>query len=361
MSKRILVMAGGTGGHVFPGLAVAKNLESKGWKIQWLGTRARMEADLVPKNGFEISFIDVAGVRGNGLLRKMMAPLQIIKSIFQARRVIKFFQPDVVLGMGGFASGPGGIAAWLSGTPLVLHEQNAIPGMTNKILARFAKKVLTGFDNTFRQQSTLPGKFLWVGNPVREAFGRSEAPKKVNSPVRILVVGGSLGARTLNENVPGVLQQLEKIEVRHQCGAGNQKDLTERYRRLANDHFTWQVDEFIDDMPKAYEWADLVICRAGALTVAEIAATGVAAVFVPLPHAVDDHQTVNARALEKLDAAIVLPQQELEKGGLLPILKKIICVPDELVDMGRKARQFARLEATQSVANVCEELAEGAA
>lgn len=359
MSNRILVMAGGTGGHVFPGLAVAKHLQAEGWKILWLGTQKRMEADLVPKNGFDISFIDIAGVRGNGLVRKLLAPIQIMKSILQARKIIKSFQPDVVLGMGGFASGPGGIAAWLSGTPLVLHEQNAIPGMTNKILSRFATKVLTGFDQTFPDQSSHSSKFQWVGNPVRDAFAQSTSKTHVNSPVNILVVGGSLGAKALNESVPGVLQQLENTAVHHQCGAGHLNDVTERYRRLANEHFTWQVDEFVDDMPSAYQWADLVICRAGALTVAEVAAIGVPAIFVPLPHAVDDHQTVNARALENLGAAVVLPQNELEKGGLVTVLKKILSAPNDLLEMGRQAKKFARLDATQSVASVCAQLAEG--
>lgn len=357
MDKKILIMAGGTGGHVFPGLAVAKLLQSRGWQVRWLGTEARMEAKLVPENGFEISFIDVVGVRGNGLLRKLRAPFQIIKSIFQARAVIREFQPNVVLGMGGFASGPGGIAAWLSAVPLVLHEQNAIPGMTNKILSRFATKVLTGFDNTFAEQSK-SDKYVWVGNPVRQEFAPSAGEQEVHSPTRLLVVGGSLGAKALNENLPEAMAKISDIDIRHQCGAGNASEVERRYQQLGNSTISYQVDEFIHDMAGAYQWADIVVCRAGALTVAEIAAVGVASIFVPLPHAVDDHQTVNAQALESIDAAILLPQAKLMEGGLKPILLKLLSAPSDLINMGRKARQFARLDATQHVADICTELAE---
>ena len=358
MNKKILIMAGGTGGHVFPGLAVGKLLARKGWEVHWLGTAARMEAELVPKNGFDISFIDVAGVRGNGLMRKLRAPVQILKSIFQARSILKSFKPDVVLGMGGFASGPGGIAAWISRIPLVLHEQNAVPGLTNKVLSVFARKVLTGFDNTFSKQASDSAKYHWVGNPVREDFVADPQKRSVNTPVRLLVVGGSLGAKALNEHLPAIMESVSSLEVRHQCGAGHLDAVIQNYQNMNNKTVTWQVEEFIDDMAGAYQWADLVVCRAGALTVAEIAAVGVAAIFVPLPHAVDDHQTVNAQALEKLGAAIVLPQQQLAEGGLKPILQKILSAPQELINMGRKAQQFARLDATQTVADICGELAE---
>lgn len=359
MHKKILIMAGGTGGHVFPGLAVAKLLANRGWDIHWLGTAARMEAQLVPKHGFDISFIDVAGVRGNGIVRKLKAPLQIIKSIFQARRVIKSFKPNVVLGLGGFASGPGGVAAWLSRIPLVLHEQNAIPGMTNKILSRLARRVLTGFDRTFEQQKNEHDKYQWVGNPVRVEFADAQHRDTVHSPIRLLVVGGSLGAKVLNEHIPAVLNEVPNLEVRHQCGAGHLEAVNASYQAVDNDGISWQVDEFIDDMAAAYQWADLVVCRAGALTVAEIAAVGVASIFVPLPYAVDDHQTVNAQALETLGAAILLPQKTLVEGGLKPVLMKILSAPQELINMGRKAQQFARLDATLTVANVCNDLAEG--
>ncbi|MCV2884887.1 undecaprenyldiphospho-muramoylpentapeptide beta-N-acetylglucosaminyltransferase [Aestuariibacter sp. AA17] len=358
MPKRLLVMAGGTGGHVFPGLAVADKLAEQGWQIEWLGTEARLEATLVPKAGYKINYIDVAGVRGNGLVRKLKAPIQILKSIFQARTVIKHFQPDVVLGMGGFASGPGGIAAWCAGKPLVLHEQNAVPGLTNKVLAKFANKVLMGFDHTFPQQSERPEKFAWVGNPVRKAFSNIKRTSVPSTPIRILVVGGSLGAKALNDCVPKALASISSAEVRHQCGNGHQPSVIDNYQ-AANlcAELQWQVVPFIDDMAEAYAWADLVICRAGALTVAEVAASGIAAVFVPLPHAVDDHQTKNAKSLSDQEAAFLLPQKELIEGGLVPILERVVSSPETLFKMGQRARALARYQATEDVANVCNQLA----
>lgn len=361
MAKRILIMAGGTGGHVFPGLAVADLLVSQGWQAQWLGTAKRMEANIVPKAGYAIHFIDVAGVRGNGIKRLLKAPLQIIKAIFQARRLIADFQPDVVLGMGGFASGPGGIAAWSMGVPLLLHEQNAVPGMTNKILAKFACRVLTGFENTFAQQQKQQHKFACVGNPVRAEFSALSPKQQPNSPLRILIVGGSLGAKALNDMVPKALENKSNISVRHQCGADHYDAVVANYTQTIKANCSWTVEEFIDDMAAAYHWADLVICRAGALTVAEVAASGVASIFVPLPHAVDDHQTKNAMSLSNQHAAYLLPQKELMEGGLEPIMTQIINNPQSLIDMGKRAKQLAKLQATKSVAEVCEAIVEKAA
>ena len=361
MTNRILIMAGGTGGHVFPGLAVARELEQKGWQVHWLGTANRMEAKIIPKAGIDISFIDVAGVRGNGLLRLIKAPFQILKSIFQARKVLKSFGPDVVLGMGGFASGPGGIAAWMMGVPLILHEQNAVPGMTNKILARFAKKVFTGFDRTFPEQDGISDKFRWVGNPVRKEFFDIQRTVTDQNSINILVVGGSLGAQALNEAVPQALKQVSQFNVRHQCGGGHLQSVKQTYQECLIDQDNWQVEEFIEDMATAYEWADLVICRAGALTVAEVAASGVAAVFVPLPHAVDDHQTKNAMALSSQQAAYLLPQKLLLQGELVPILKQGVSSPESLQLMGQKAKTLAKLSASEDVANSCIEMVEQAA
>ena len=378
MSKTLLVMAGGTGGHVFPGLAVAQALKEQNWHIHWLGTAERMEADLVPKAGFEISFIDIAGVRGNGLLRLLAAPFKIIKAVLQARRVIKQVNPDVVIGMGGFASGPGGVAAWLMGKPLVLHEQNAVPGMTNKLLSRIASKVLTGFDATFeaqkgiRQPANLEGnqqeKYQWVGNPVRAGFADIKRSVPVEQAMshqtqqrlNILILGGSLGAKALNENVPLALAKQKNINVCHQCGEGHFASVTDLYQSTLGQSVNWTVDEFVDDMPKAYQWADLVICRAGALTVAEVAASGVAAIFVPLPHAVDDHQTKNAQTLVEKGAAYLLTQTELVNGGLTPLLKACLAKPNMLVDVGHKARSLAKLDAVQRVTHCCQLLAEKA-
>ena len=263
MSKTLLVMAGGTGGHVFPGLAVADRLKAQGWTIHWLGTADRMEAELVPAHGYPISFIDIQGVRGNGIKRLLAAPYRVIKSVLQARQVLKTIQPDVVLGMGGFASGPGGVAAWLSGIPLLLHEQNAAAGLTNKLLARIARRVLMAFPGAFAPNA----RTAVVGNPVRPEVVALPDPQLRSSsdPLRLLVVGGSLGARVLNEQVPpAVAAAGVPIEVRHQCGKGNGEAVAASYAGLGVEA---EVSEFIKDMADAYAWADLVVCRAGALTV----------------------------------------------------------------------------------------------
>lgn len=369
MTKRILVMAGGTGGHVFPGLAVADDLAAKNWQIHWLGTSGRMEAQLVPKAGYEISFIDVVGVRGNGLLKLLAAPFKIIKSIYQAHQVIKQFKPDVVIGLGGFASGPGGVAAWLNRIPLVLHEQNAVPGLTNKWLSNLATHIFTGFDKTFAQQkpandsdqSAITNKYSWVGNPVRAEFGHLKNKHKVNSPLNLLVVGGSLGAKVLNETVPLALTNLTGVNVRHQTGAGHLAVVTQTYQNHFESAEFYEVSEFIEDMPAAYDWADLVICRAGALTIAEVAAAGVPAIFVPLPHAVDDHQTKNAQALVAVQGAYLLPQIELSVENLHNLLSDCLRSPESLIDMGNQAKTVARLDAAQKVAHYCIELSELAA
>lgn len=373
MTKRLLVMAGGTGGHIFPGIAVAQALQKEGWKIHWLGTAARMEAQLVPKAGYDISFIDVAGVRGNGVLRLMAAPFHILKAIWQAMSVIRKFKPNVVLGMGGFAAGPGGIAAWLLNVPVVIHEQNAVPGVTNKILSRVAKRLLVGFQQSFSGNA----KAKWVGNPVRKEFSevgelQSVVPCKEGheedqgneSTLHILVVGGSLGAQCLNQYVPDTLkalqteQLLKGVVVHHQCGKGNQEQVSTHYRESVADACEWQVMDFIDDMVSAYQWANIIICRAGALTVSEVAAAGRCAIFVPLPHAVDDHQTLNARSLVDHQAGLLLPQSELQAGKLIEMLKDLISMPEQVVELAKKAKSLAKTDATEQVARVCVELSE---
>ncbi len=352
MSKRLLVMAGGTGGHVFPGLAVAHHLSAQGWTIHWLGTADRMEAELVPAHGYPISFIDIQGVRGNGLLRLLAAPWRILRSILQARRVLRRFQPDVVLGMGGFASGPGGVAAWLAGIPLVLHEQNAAAGLTNRWLARLARRVLLGFPGAFAAHE----KVEVVGNPVRsEVVALAEAPRAAPQPgasLRVLIVGGSLGARVLNQTVPAAAALLEGLDIRHQTGKGNRDDVEMRYRDVGVEA---EVCEFITDMAAAYAWADVIVCRAGALTVAEVAAAGLPAIFVPLPHAVDDHQTRNAESLTQQGAALLMPQRELTPEGLAAALRELQDV-DCRAQMATAARKQAILNATERVAVVCEAL-----
>jgi UDP-N-acetylglucosamine--N-acetylmuramyl-(pentapeptide) pyrophosphoryl-undecaprenol N-acetylglucosamine transferase len=286
-----------------------------------------------------------------------------VKSILQATRVIKSFKPDVVIGLGGFASGPGGIAAWLTNTPLVVHEQNAAPGMTNRILAKLATKVLTGFANTFPAQrsNTNNAKFQWVGNPVREDFASLKAKSELNHPLNILVVGGSLGAQILNQIVPQSLANIANIQVRHQSGKGHLAGLQSSYQTHFMLQDNWQVSEFIDDMPAAYAWADLVICRAGALTVAEVAAAGVCAIFVPLPHAVDDHQTKNAQVLASANAGFLIPQAQFTVSKLRTLIINCLSQPEKLVEMSQKAKTLARMHASQDVALVCEQLAGGSA
>lgn len=356
MSKRLMIMAGGTGGHVFPGLAVADYLAIRGWQIHWLGTRDRMEARLVPQAGYPISYLTISGVRGHGLLRKLGAPFAILRAIWQAARAQRTFKPDVVLGMGGFASGPGGIAAWLRGTPLVIHEQNAVPGMTNKLLSRLAKKVLTGFDQTF--SGPPEEKFQWVGNPVRQTIFEIQRQPIGDRPIRLLIIGGSLGAQALNEKLPVALASFSGIEVRHQCGGGRKAQVSAEYQRRMSAGVVWQVEEFIQDMTSAYAWADLIICRAGALTVAEVAASGLAAVFVPLPHAVDDHQSRNAQILVDGGAAIMAPQSSLATEEFKLRIQQLLERPDDLLKMGAAAREMARPDATAQVAECCKQMTE---
>lgn len=345
-------MAGGTGGHVFPGLAVADALKEQGWAVSWLGTADRMEAQLVPKHGYEIDFIDIAGIRGNGLKRLLMAPIRIIKSIWQARSVLKKRRVDLVLGMGGFASGPGGIAAWSMGIPVILHEQNAVAGLTNRILSLFSKRVLMGFSGAFKS-----GKAILVGNPVRKQL--VDLPvKKISSEdvaLKVLVVGGSLGAKVLNDLLPAVFSSFdnENFNIMHQSGEGHYQAVQKGYeQRLVKAN----VQEFITDMASAYDWADLVICRAGALTVAELAVVGLPAIFVPLPHAVDDHQTKNAQYLVSQEAAVLIAQKELTAKKISDYLRLFLQNRKLLTAMSQKSRKAAIIDATESVASICNQL-----
>lgn len=354
MSRCLLIMAGGTGGHVFPGLAVAHHLRDEGWNIHWLGTADRMEAQLVPSHGYPISFIDIQGVRGNGILRLLAAPWRVLKSVVQAWTLLGELKPDLVLGMGGYAAGPGGVAAWLRGIPVILHEQNAAAGMTNRLLSHLARRVLMGFAGAFP-----PGeKTLVVGNPVRKEVLAlaNDVPEPLCQarPLRLLVIGGSLGARILNEVVPAALASVENISVRHQTGRGNQEPVAMAYRDLGVADA--EVSEFIADMAAAYRWADLIICRAGALTVSEVAAAALPAIFVPLPHAVDDHQTRNAESLVSEGAALLLPQSGLSVERLAAEVSELNKHRDKLVGMAAAARRAAILDATDRVVAVCKQL-----
>lgn len=361
MNKRILLMAGGTGGHIFPALAVGQILQQEGWSLHWLGSEGGMEHELVPKHHISMTLLPVKGIRNKGLMSLVKAPFRLLKSIWLARKAIKQFQPDVVLGMGGFASGPGGIAAKLCGVPLVIHEQNAIAGMTNGHLNRLSRWTLQAYPGAFPEND----KVQTVGNPVRQDIASDKDPadriESDQKSVHILVIGGSRGAAVFNEVLPETFSLVNSglsVYVRHQSGKGNYATVLERYKQNSSSKLTVEVSEFIDDMAQAYEWADLVVCRAGALTVAEIAMAGCVAIFVPYPHAVDDHQTYNARYLADQGAALIIQQHDLSKERLAQEITALANDKEHLIDMARKAKELARPEATRMVAEYCKKAAE---
>ncbi|HEY9397977.1 MAG TPA: undecaprenyldiphospho-muramoylpentapeptide beta-N-acetylglucosaminyltransferase [Burkholderiales bacterium] len=350
MSKTILIMAGGTGGHVFPALAVAHHLRDAGWRVVWLGAQGGMEGNLVPKYGYEMQWVRFGGLRGKGLMRKLLLPLNLLRAFKQAAQIIRRIDPAVVLGMGGYVTFPGGMMASLFNRPLVIHEQNSIAGLANKVLAGVADKVLVAFPNALK-------KGLFVGNPVRTEIAQLPAPaarfEGRSGPLRLLVVGGSLGAVALNDVVPQALAQMpaeQRPQVVHQAGVKHIEQLRANYAKAGVEA---QALPFIDDMARAYAEADLVICRAGAMTIAELAAVGVASILVPYPHAVDDHQTTNARYLSDAGAAIQYAQDELTPFGLAARLQAMTRA--QLLDMANKARALGKPDATRVVANICSE------
>ena len=353
MSKPFLIMAGGTGGHVFPGLAVAHALQTQGEEIVWLGSRAGMEAKLVLERGILFEALDVSGFRGKGLLKLLQAPFMLLRSVWQSLKILRRLQPACVLSFGGFAAGPGGIAAWLLRYPLLVHEQNSIAGLTNLWLAKMAKQTLLGFSGA------LP-KARFVGNPVRAEISDIEEPNKRfaarHGALRILVMGGSLGARVLNERVPEALALIAadaRPEVRHQCGARWLEETKKNYRLPGVEA---QVSAFISDMAAAYAWADVVICRAGALTVAEVVAAGLYPVFIPYPHAVDDHQSANARWLCKLGTAELVPEALASPEKLRSILAALN--RPELLIAANKNRALALPDCATQIADCARTLAE---
>jgi len=356
--KHVMMMAAGTGGHVFPALAVAKDLEQQGIKVSWLATPAGMENRLLKNHNIPIYQIDIQGVRGNGVVRKLAAPFKILKATLSAMKYMKQLKVDAVAGFGGYVAGPGGLAARMLGIPVIIHEQNAVAGFTNTQLSRIAKKVCQAFPNTFPAQD----KIVTTGNPVRkeitEIFNpswRYQEREKAGQPLRILIVGGSLGAQALNERVPEALKQLNvPLNVYHQCGQ-NHADATRARYANAPATLNVEVQPFIEDMAQAYSDADLIICRAGALTVTEIATAGVAAIFVPLPSAVDDHQTANARFLANLGAAKICPQATMTPDSLKALLEPMLN-RQLLMEMAVKARQQAQPDATQHVVRLIQEL-----
>ncbi len=358
MSGRpILVMAGGTGGHVYPALAVAKALQQQSREVVWLGTHRGLESTIVPANNIDMEWISVAGLRGKGAMSLLLAPFGLIWALLQSLRVMARLRPAAVLGMGGFVSGPGGLAAWLTRRPLVIHEQNAVAGLTNRLLARLARVVLQAFPGSFSANT----KTETVGNPVRAEIAALEEPatrfSSRNGSLHLLVLGGSQGALALNKAVPAALARLaEELRpvVRHQTGHRTIEAAREAYERQS---LEVELLPYIEDMAKAYAWADLVVCRAGALTVAELSAAGLPAIFVPYPAAVDDHQTANARPMAEAGAAAIMAEKDLSDESLADLFKDWLVSRDELKTRATKARALATPNALNRITELCLEVA----
>lgn len=356
MGANVLIMAGGTGGHVFPALACAREFQARGYSVHWLGTPRGIENQLVPEAGLPLHLINMTGLRGKGKLALLKAPFVLLKALWQARKIVKQLQPVCVLGLGGYVTGPGGIAAKLAGVPLIIHEQNAIAGTANRSLVPFASRVCEAFPNTFSASA----KRRTTGNPVRsELFLETPRQALAGRKARLLVLGGSLGAEPLNKLLPAALALLPpelRPEVFHQAGKNHDEITTERYRTAGVEA---QVAPFIKDMAQAYGWADLVVCRAGALTVSELAAAGLPSLLVPLPHAIDDHQSRNADYLAREGAAFVMPQVTTGVAEMAARLKEVLMQPEQLNSMARTARRLAKPDATRTVVEVCLEVAHG--
>jgi len=354
VTQTILIMAGGTGGHVFPGLAVADEMRGRGWNVVWMGARGGMEARLVPARGYPVEWIRAAALRGKGLAAKLLLPLNLLIGFWQSARAIFRIRPDVVLGMGGYVAFPGGMMASLFARPLAVHEQNAIAGLTNRVLAGVAEKVMEAFPGALKGAE-------WTGNPVRAEIAAIPQPAARyagrGGPLRILVVGGSLGAQALNEAVPkalALIAQDVRPSVFHQAGEKHLEALKNNYQSAG---IHGELVAFIDDMARRYAEADLVICRAGAMTVAELSAGGMASVLVPFPHAVDDHQTANARFLADKGAALLISQKELTAEGLAKLIRSLD--RNALLAMAEKARALGKPGAARIVADRCVALAQG--
>ncbi len=352
MSRNILIMAGGTGGHIFPALAVADCLHKDGWQVTWLGAPNSMEAELVPKHGYTVAWVKFSGLRGKGLLRKLMLPLNLLRALWQSAVALFRHRPDVVLGMGGYITFPGGVMAALFRKPLVIHEQNSVAGLSNKALAKLSVRVLSGFPGVL-------AKAEWCGNPVRDSIAALAEPAvrygARSGVLNVLVVGGSLGAQAINSCVPQAMALMPKdvrAQVIHQTGKQHFDAVKQIYQQVG---VAGEVKAFLDDMAHYYAWADVVICRAGALTVAELAAAGVASILIPFPHAVDDHQAGNARFLSERGAAVLLPQNEMQPQKLAQLLQEM--TRTRALAMAQAARALAQPAAAQRVAQICKELA----
>ena len=356
MPANVLIMAGGTGGHVFPALACAREFQARGYAVHWLGTPRGIENELVPQSGLPLHRIEMSGLRGKGLLSLLKAPFLLAKALWQARRVLRELQPVCVLGMGGFVTGPGGWAARLAGVPLIIHEQNAVAGTANRSLVPFASRVCEAFPDTFAASA----KRRTTGNPVREElFLETPRQSLARRQARLLVLGGSLGAEPLNKLLPAALAQVPgelRPQVYHQAGKQHAEVTAERYREVGVEA---EVVPFIRDMARVYAWADLVICRAGALTVSELAAAGLPSLLIPLPHAIDDHQTRNAEYLAKAGAAVLLSQHATDAAALAAQLTEVLMHSEKLAAMGATARRLAKPDATRTVVDICLEVAHG--
>ena len=350
-----LIMAGGTGGHIYPALAVAKDLIARGHNVVWLGVRQGLEATIVPSNGIEIRFVSVTGLRRRGAMGWLSAPLMLTVALCQCLAVVAQIKPNAVMGMGGYVSGPGAIAAWLLRKPLLIHEQNSVLGFTNRWLKQVADVIMEAFPGTFGGRRGV----VHTGNPVRETIANIEDPKTRlagrSGPIRLLVLGGSQGALALNKLVPNAIRSLDSlsISVLHQAGAKTFAVAAEAYGEQPD----VEVIEFIEDMARAYAWADIVVCRAGAMTVAELACAGVPSVLIPFPYAVDDHQTTNARFLSDAKAAVLVQEKDLAQGGLSTLLSDLLVKRERLFEMARIARSLAKPNATRDVATLCMEAA----
>lgn len=348
---RILVMAGGTGGHVFPALAVANVLRERGWQVEWLGTQNGIEARVVPANDIRLHCITAVGLRGKGVAKLLVAPLHLLRAQWQSLRVFQTFRPDVVLGMGGFASGPGGLSAFLLHVPLVIHEQNAVAGTTNRALSRLARRVLSAFPGVFAGGEA-------VGNPVRDEIAALATEIKsisvTGAPLHLLVLGGSQGAKALNSLLPKALAMLppeNRPDVFHQAGGNLLEETRENYRAAG---VTARIEPFVEDMASMYRWADVAVCRSGAMTVSELACAQLPALLVPFPFAIDDHQTANARWLVDAGAARLLPQAQLDAGSLAQCLRELDNDRAALQAMANAMHSLARPASAQCVADICE-------
>jgi UDP-N-acetylglucosamine--N-acetylmuramyl-(pentapeptide) pyrophosphoryl-undecaprenol N-acetylglucosamine transferase len=353
MPCKVMIMAGGTGGHVFPALAVAEELRTADASVSWLGTRAGIEAELVPSNGFKLNYLDIEGIRGRGLIALLKAPLLLWRSIRQSLSVLSEYQPQVVLGMGGFASGPGAVAARLKGIPIVIHEQNSVAGTTNRIVARIARRVMQGFPNVLKRGE-------WCGNPVRPSIANMNSPDKRfagrTGAVKLLVLGGSRGALAINKILPQALALVDsniRPEVMHQTGKSHCEQTQALYTAAGIEA---QVVPFIDKMDEAYSWADFAICRAGALTVAELCCAGLGSILIPFPYAIDDHQTVNGKLLVEQGSATMIQQKELTATMLAAEITKLCDSRSRLLEMAMRARELSKIGAASRVAKVCMEV-----